>query len=140
MNEAEGTVNIAVLVSGGGTNLQALIDAEAQGELHSGTLALVVSNNPEAYALTRAANAGLETLILTRSGCGGQEAFEEALHEALEKLSSRERRIMDLRFGLSGREELTQKQVAELLGISQSYISRLEKRIICRLKIELENY
>ena len=61
------------------------------------------------------------------------------LRSIVDKLPGRERQIMDLRFGLSGKEELTQKQVAELLGISQSYISRLEKRIICRLKIELVN-
>ena len=76
-------VKIAVLVSGGGTNLQALIDAEARGELRSGMIALVVSNNPDAYALTRAANAGIESLTLTRRDCGSQEAFEETLHEAL---------------------------------------------------------
>ena len=76
-------VKIAVLVSGGGTNLQALIDAEMRGELRSGTIALVVSNNPGAYALTRAANAGIEALTLTRRDCGSQEAFEEKLHEAL---------------------------------------------------------
>ena len=74
---------IAVLFSGGGTNLQALIDAQARGELHSGVLALVVSNNPNAYALTRAADAGIEALTLTRRDCGSQEAFEEKLHEAL---------------------------------------------------------
>lgn len=56
---------------------------------------------------------------------------------ALEKLSSREKRIMELRFGLGDGEERTQKQVAEHLGISQSYISRLEKRIILRLKREM---
>ena len=76
-------VKIAVLVSGGGTNLQALIDAEARGELHSGTIALVVSNNPDAYALTRAADAGIDALTLTRKDCGSQEAFEETLHETL---------------------------------------------------------
>jgi len=59
------------------------------------------------------------------------------LHEAIEKLNSREKTIMDLRFGLSGGEEKTQKEVADMLGISQSYISRLEKRIISRLKKEM---
>lgn len=60
----------------------------------------------------------------------------ELLYEALTKLSPRERRIMTLRFGLNGGEELTQKEVADLLGISQSYISRLEKKIVTRLKKE----
>ena len=83
MSERGEKAKIAVLVSGGGTNLQALIDAEARGELRSGTIALVVSNNPDAYALTRAANAGIETLTLTRRVCGSQEAFEEKLHETL---------------------------------------------------------
>ena len=61
----------------------------------------------------------------------------QLLSAALEKLSDRERRIITLRFGLDGRPERTQKEVADLLGISQSYISRLEKRIIARLKKEI---
>ena len=56
---------IAVLVSGGGTNLQALLDAERSGVLHSGEIVLVVSNNPKAYALERAAGAGIESVIMT---------------------------------------------------------------------------
>ena len=60
------------------------------------------------------------------------------LHEAVEKLGEREKRIMQLRFGLHGEKEHTQKEVADIIGISQSYISRLEKRIIKRLKNELE--
>ncbi len=59
------------------------------------------------------------------------------LKEALKKLSQRERKIMFLRFGLDGGEEMTQKDVADMLGISQSYISRLEKKIISRLKKEI---
>ena len=61
----------------------------------------------------------------------------EMLLEAVERLDERERRIITLRFGLLGRRELTQKQVADLMGISQSYISRLEKRIILRLRREM---
>ena len=70
---------------------------------------------------------------------GGVEANveKELLKEALKKLPERERRIMDMRFGLSGKEEMTQKDVADELGISQSYISRLEKKIIERLKKEI---
>ena len=64
-------------------------------------------------------------------------AEREQLKEALRKLSERERKIMFLRFGLGGGEEMTQKDVADLLGISQSYISRLEKKIIQRLKSEI---
>lgn len=59
------------------------------------------------------------------------------LFDALEKLDAREKRIIVMRFGLDGRPERTQKEVADLLGISQSYISRLEKRIIARLKKEI---
>lgn len=64
-------------------------------------------------------------------------AEKEQLKEALKKLSEREQKIMFLRFGLGGGEEMTQKDVADLLGISQSYISRLEKKIILRLKKEI---
>lgn len=62
---------------------------------------------------------------------------KEALLEAVEKLKPREQEILNMRFGLNGQEELTQKEVAELLGISQSYISRLEKKIIKKLKVGL---
>ncbi len=64
------------------------------------------------------------------------EVDRTLLYDALEKLSERERKIMELRFGLGTEEEMTQKDVADLLGISQSYISRLEKRIIKRLRRE----
>ncbi|MDD2211976.1 MAG: RNA polymerase sporulation sigma factor SigE [Clostridia bacterium] len=67
-----------------------------------------------------------------------EEVDKKLLIQAMEKLSSRERRIMDLRFGLKGGQEKTQKEVADLLGISQSYISRLEKRIIKRLRKEFQ--
>ena len=77
-------IRIAVLVSGGGTNLQALIDAQASGSLQSGEIALVVSNKPGAYALERAKRASIETLTLTRTDCGCQEGFETALMEALD--------------------------------------------------------
>ncbi len=66
------------------------------------------------------------------------EVDKELLDKAMEKLSKREKRIVELRFGLnSNTEEMTQKEVADLLGISQSYISRLEKKIISRLKKEI---
>ena len=61
----------------------------------------------------------------------------QLLMDAVDKLTARERTIITLRFGLGGREEKTQKEVADYLGISQSYISRLEKRIIARLKREI---
>ena len=74
---------IAVLVSGGGTNLQAILDAQAAGKLPHGQVALVVSNRTGAYALERAQAAGVEALTLTRKACGGQAGFEAALTEAL---------------------------------------------------------
>lgn len=74
---------IAVLVSGGGTNLQALLDAQSAGKLPSGEIALVVSNVRGAYALTRAADAGVPALTITRKDCGGQVGFESALAAAL---------------------------------------------------------
>ena len=61
----------------------------------------------------------------------------QLLHQAIERLDERERHIITLRFGLDGRRECTQKEVADQMGISQSYISRLEKRIIARLKKEI---
>ena len=67
-----------------------------------------------------------------------QDAERQVLNEAVARLSEREHKIMVLRFGLSGEKEHTQKEVADIIGISQSYISRLEKKIIARLRRELE--
>jgi len=66
-----------------------------------------------------------------------EEVDKELLNQAIGRLSNREKKIMELRFGLANGEEKTQKEVADMLGISQSYISRLEKRIIKRLKKEI---
>ena len=74
------------------------------------------------------------------SGSLENEMEITVLKTAVSRLSPREREIMELRFGLRGGEEYTQKQVADVLGISQSYISRLEKKILKRLKKELEQY
>ena len=76
---------IAVLVSGGGTNLQALLDAEAAGKIPHGEIALVVSNKEGAYALERARQAGVPGAVLTKKECGSQAAFEEALQAVLER-------------------------------------------------------
>ena len=75
----EPTVRIAVFVSGGGTNLQALIDAQTRGELHSGKIELVLSSNLDAYALTRAEAAGIPTATVIKKRLGSQEAFEERI-------------------------------------------------------------
>ena len=74
---------IAVLVSGGGTNLQALIDAQAAGTIHSGEICLVISNNANAYALERAANAGIASEVVLKKELGSQAAFEEKIKELL---------------------------------------------------------
>lgn len=74
---------IAVLVSGGGTNLQALIDAQAAGRLPSGEIALVISNNSSAYALERAAKAGIESALVLKRKLGSQAAFEAELKRLL---------------------------------------------------------
>ncbi len=70
---------IAVLVSGGGTNLQALIDAEKSGIINSGTIALVVSNNKDAYAIERAKKAGIATATVLKKECKDQRDFEERI-------------------------------------------------------------
>ncbi len=87
---------------------------------------------------------GNELLLSDVMGTDGDVVYKkiengveaELLKGALEKLNNREREIMELRYGLKGKEELTQREVADMLGISQSYISRLEKKIIGRLKKE----
>lgn len=78
------SARIAVLVSGGGTNLQALLDAQAAGTLHSGKIVLVVSNASGAYALERAKKANIPTVTLLKKQLGGQAAFEAALQQTLE--------------------------------------------------------
>lgn len=74
---------IAVLVSGGGTNLQALLDAQQSGLLTDGEIVLVVASNAKAYALTRAAQAGVPAVVCSRKELGSQAAFEAAISQAL---------------------------------------------------------
>lgn len=74
---------IAVLVSGGGTNLQAIIDAKKSGKIKSGEIALVISNNPDAYAITRAANSGIPAVTVVNKG--DRAEFESNILRALEK-------------------------------------------------------
>ncbi len=75
--------HIVVLVSGGGTNLQALIDAQQRGELRNGQITCVLSSNPDAYALTRAANAGIPTIVIPRKDYPDNTAYSKAVQEAL---------------------------------------------------------
>ena len=76
-------INIAVLVSGGGTNLQALIDAQQAGKIENGRIALVVSSNPNAYALERAAKADIPTAVLRRKDFGTADSYAGALDTLL---------------------------------------------------------
>lgn len=104
---------IAVLVSGGGTNLQALIDAEKSGIIKSGTISLVVSNKADAYALERSRLAGIPSVTLLKKELGSQEAFEAALTKLLED------------------EDIDLIVLAGFMSIlSESFTSRFKDRII----------
>ncbi len=106
-------LRVAVLVSGGGTNLQALIDAERSGKIKSGTLSLVISNKEGAFALERAKNAGIPTETVLKKAIGSAEGFEAKIHSLLE-----EYRI----------------DIIVLAGfmciLSENFTSRYEKRIL----------
>lgn len=78
-------INVAVLVSGGGTNLQALIDSEARGENEHGKIKLVLASNPEAFALERAKKANIETAVLVRKNFEAQGDYDQALLDILEE-------------------------------------------------------
>lgn len=82
---AEHKVKIAVFVSGGGTNLQALIDAQKSGILKNGRIELVVSSTPGAYAITRAASAEIPVIAVSKKQCGSQEEFEEKIMSVLKE-------------------------------------------------------
>ena len=78
-------LNIAVLVSGGGTNLQAILDSQAKGENPNGCVKLVVASKPGVYALERAAKAGVESCVVRRKDFDTPEAFDEALLQVLKE-------------------------------------------------------
>ncbi len=78
-------LNVVVLVSGGGTNLQALIDAQNRGEITGGKITRVISSKPGAYALTRAENAGIPWEVIDRKACGSREEFDQKILEALQR-------------------------------------------------------
>ena len=80
-------IKLAVFVSGGGTNLQALIDAQKNGIIENGEIKLVVSSNPDAYAVVRAEKEGITTAIVDKKLCKTQSEFEDKLSEELEKHS-----------------------------------------------------
>lgn len=78
-------LKVAVMVSGGGTNLQAIIDAVKEGRIHDTKIVRVISNKADAYALKRAEDAGIESVAVTRAEHGSKEDFDKALLEALEE-------------------------------------------------------
>ena len=78
-------LNIAVLVSGGGTNLQALIDAEKAGKIENGRISVVVASKPGVYALERAKNAGIEGIVLARKDFANVDAYSDALEKLLKE-------------------------------------------------------
>ena len=82
---SQNPIKIAVLVSGGGTNLQALIDAQKAGKITDGVLSLVISNKSDAYALTRAKAAGIPTAVVQKKECGTREAFEAKIRKILDE-------------------------------------------------------
>lgn len=117
---SEKTVRIAVLVSGGGTNLQAILDAQEKGILTHGKVELVISNKAGAYALTRAEKAGVPAVTLLRKELGGQEAFERALVQELEK--NRIQLIILAGFLSILSESFTQKYERRILNVHPSLI------------------
>ena len=78
---------IAVLVSGGGTNLQALLDAQARGEIENGAITLVLSSSPDAYALERAKKASVETCVVARKACSSNREMTQAIVKELQERS-----------------------------------------------------
>ena len=80
-------INIAVLVSGGGTNLQALIDAQKGGIIKHGKLTLVIADNPEAYAITRARNADIPVCVISKKACADKAEFECRILKELKRYS-----------------------------------------------------
>ena len=111
---------IAVLVSGGGTNLQALLDAQKSGSLVSGEIALVISNNANAYALERAKNAGVPTRVLLKKELGGQAGFEKALEETLDSFGIQVIILAGFMSILSG--NFTDKYPKRILNVHPSLI------------------
>lgn len=112
--------HIAVFVSGGGTNLQALIDAQAAGTIHSGKIALVLSSSPDAYALERAGKAGIPCVVCSRKALGSQEAFEAAIQQALEEHAIDVIVLAGFMSILSG--EFTRRWAGRILNVHPSLI------------------
>lgn len=113
LNNTKDFARIAVMVSGGGTNLQALIDAEASGIIKSGKITLVLSNKANAYALERAKRAGIRTAVVEKRECLDSADFEKRMIEALD------------------REEIDLIVLAGFMSIlSESFTTKYKDRII----------
>ncbi len=126
-------IKIAVLVSGGGTNLQALIDAEMNGIIKSGKISLVVSNVKGAYALTRAANAGIENITVSKKELGSQEAFERKL---IEELEARDIELIVLAGFMSIlSEEFTRRFSDRIINVHPSLIPAFCGKVFYGLKV-----
>ena len=110
------------------------LKADAAGTVYKSAHASEPDAGTTVY-INAAANAGTEPDAVYKDV--EQSAEREMLMESFSRLPERERRIVELRFGLGGKEEMTQKEIAEMMGISQSYISRLEKKIVSSLKKEI---
>ena len=111
---------IAVLVSGGGTNLQALIDAEREGILHSGEIVVVVSGNEKAYALERARKAGIPTEIVNKRQYESQQDYEQALEQKLAEYGVQMVVLAGFMSILSG--EFTKKYPDSIINVHPSLI------------------
>ena len=110
-------LNIGVLVSGGGTNLQKLIEAQAAGQIANGQLRVVIASRPDAYALERAKKAGIEAITLRRKDYGSVEEYSQALIAALEKCEQTE----DVSYILENREYLSKKSIWAIGGDGWAY-------------------
>ena len=111
---------IAVLVSGGGTNLQAIIDAEKSGIITSGEVVLVVSSNKNAYALERAENAGIAHVAFSKKELGSQEAFEKAISDAIDEAGCQLIVLAGFMSILS--EDFTRKYEKKIINVHPSLI------------------
>lgn len=132
----DGKIKIAVFVSGGGTNLQALINAEKKGILKSGKIELVISNNAEAYALTRAEKAGIRSEVVLKKDFPDENAFERRLMEILTE--NRTELIILAGFMLILSENFIKRYPDRIINIHPSLIPAFCGRGFYGLKVHRE--
>lgn len=118
----ERKVVVAVLVSGGGTNLQAILDAEKRGELPHARVGIVVSSRPDAYALKRAEEAGVPTAVAERKKCVSQEEFEGEIEGAIESVGAEVIVLAGFMSILS--EEFTSRYPERIINVHPSLIPK----------------